>query len=204
MSSTATQAPLVYPRARRDDVADVFHGERVADPYRWLEQGGSPETQAWTAAQNALTEMRSLIQELHPHSETEEGLVPALRRLVAKRQLNDGILVDLQVQGEHRLPAHIEAELFRIAQEALNNVVKHAHADHAVIVLDLENASQVLLRIEDAGVGFDPAQARLLPGHLGLTSMHERVEALGGMLTIDSHPGAGTRVYVEVPWTETN
>ena len=56
MSSTATQAPLVYPRARRDDVAEVFHGERVADPYRWLEQGGSPETQAWTAAQNALTE----------------------------------------------------------------------------------------------------------------------------------------------------
>jgi prolyl oligopeptidase len=56
MSSTAAQAPLVYPLARRDDVADVFHGERVADPYRWLEQGDSPETQAWTAAQNALTE----------------------------------------------------------------------------------------------------------------------------------------------------
>jgi signal transduction histidine kinase len=149
-------------------------------------------------AQNALAEMRALIQELHPHSSTEKGLVPALYQLTAKRLKNDGVSVELQLKGERRLPAHIEAELFRIAQEALNNVVKHAQADHAVITLDLEDANRALLTIEDAGIGFDPAQARLLPGHLGLTSMQERVQALGGTLTIDSQPGKGTRLQVVV------
>jgi signal transduction histidine kinase len=149
-------------------------------------------------AQNALAEMRALIQELHPHPDTDKGLVPALRQLAAKRLANDGVSVDLQLKGERRLPEHIEAELFRIAQEALNNIVKHAKADHAVITLDLEDANRIFLGIEDAGVGFDPAQAKKLPGHLGLTSMEERVQALGGTLTIDSRPGKGTRLQVVI------
>jgi signal transduction histidine kinase len=149
-------------------------------------------------AQNALSEMRALIQELHPHAETDKGLVPALHQLAAKRLKNDGITVDMQLKGERRLPEQIETELFRIAQEALNNIAKHAQADHAVISLDLEDASRVLLTIEDAGIGFDPVQAKKLPGHLGLTSMQERVEALGGTLTIDSKPGKGTRLQVAI------
>jgi signal transduction histidine kinase len=149
-------------------------------------------------AQNALAEMRSLIQELHPHTDTEKGLVPALRQLVAKRKSSGELTVDLQLKGDRRLSANIDAELFRIAQEALNNIVKHAQTDHAVIKLDLENANRVFLSIEDAGVGFDPFQMGLLPGHLGLTSMQERVEALGGTLEIDSHPGKGTRLRVNI------
>jgi signal transduction histidine kinase len=149
-------------------------------------------------AQNALGEMRSLIQELHPHSDTDEGLVPALQQLAEKRLKNNGMTIDMQLKGERRLPALIEKELYRIAQEALSNIVKHAQADHASISLDLEDENRVLLIIEDAGIGFDPIQARLLPGHLGLTSMQERVEALGGKLTIDSQPGKGTRLQVVI------
>ena len=149
-------------------------------------------------AQNALAEMRSLIQELHPNPGKDEGLLPALRRMVTERKANDGLTVDLQVKGERRLPANIEGELFRIAQEALNNIVKHAHTDQAVITLNLVDADQIFLGIEDAGVGFDPAQVKTLPGHLGLTSMQERVDALGGTLVIDSTPGKGTRLGVKI------
>lgn len=149
-------------------------------------------------AQSALTEMRALIHEMHPNSSAEEGLVPLLRRLAAERQSNDGITVDLQLKGERRLPRTIESELFRIAQEGLNNIAKHAHVDHAVITLDLEDANRVSLGIEDAGIGFDPAQVNSLPGHLGLTSMQERVQALGGTLVIDSQPNKGTHLRVEI------
>ena len=97
-------------------------------------------------------------------------------------------------------PAFARRQRSQLAVPASNPhfIDKAAQSAADVIFLDLENASQVLLRIEDAGVGFDPAQARLLPGHLGLTSMHERVEALGGTLTIDSHPGNGTRLQVVI------
>jgi signal transduction histidine kinase len=149
-------------------------------------------------AQNALAEMRGLIQQLHPRSIAEEGLAAALRRLAAERQANDNLTVNLQVSGERRLPVNIEEELYRIAQEALNNIVKHARTDQAAITLSLEDGNLVCMGIEDAGVGFDPAKARSLPGHLGLTSMIERIQSLGGTLTIDSQPGKGTRLRVEL------
>jgi two-component system NarL family sensor kinase len=108
------------------------------------------------------------------------------------------LTVDLKIKGERRLSANIEAELYHIAQEALTNIVKHAHADHAVITLDLEDPNRAYLHIEDAGIGFKLAQAKSLPGHLGLTSMQERVQALGGTLVIDSQPGKGTRLKVDI------
>ena len=147
-------------------------------------------------AQNALAEMRALIQQLHPRSVAEEGLAAGLRHLVAERQSNDGLKVELQIHGERRLPAKIEEGLYRIAQEGLNNIVKHAHTDRALITLNLEDGNRVFMGIEDAGVGFDPEKARSLPGHLGLTSMAERVQALGGTLVVElktgkrhAHPG---------------
>ena len=75
-------------------------------------------------AQSALAEMRALIQELHPQNGIEAGLVPSLRRLAMERQKSDGLSIDLQIKGENRLPANIENELFRITQEALNNIVQ--------------------------------------------------------------------------------
>jgi signal transduction histidine kinase len=149
-------------------------------------------------AQKALAEMRALIQELHPSSDARDGLIPRLRHLIAERQSADGLTVELNLTGDRSLPAKIEEELLRITQEALNNIVKHAHTNQAVVTLNVENENRITLFIEDHGVGFDPAQTRSLPGHLGLTSMYERVQALGGNLFIDTQPGRGTRIQVEL------
>ncbi len=149
-------------------------------------------------AQSALAEMRALVQELRPHSAADQNLGVLLRKMAAERKLNDGLNVDLQIKGDHRLAGNIEPELFRVVQEALNNVVKHAHSDQAKVILDLEDTTSVHLLVEDNGVGFDPDVAKALPGHLGLTSIQERVEALGGKLAIDSQPGKGTRLRVDI------
>jgi signal transduction histidine kinase len=149
-------------------------------------------------AQNALAEMRALIQQLHPRSKTEEGLLPALRRLAEERKTSDGLAVAVNVSGERRLPVKVEEELYRIAQEALTNITKHAHTNQAVVTLDMSDGNRVRLDIEDAGVGFDPAKTKTIPGHLGLTSISERVQALGGTVLIDSYPGRGTRLKVDI------
>ncbi len=154
-------------------------------------------------AQSALAEMRSLIQQLRPHSLAEEGLAAALRRHAGERQQKDGLQVDLRISGEERLPTDVEEALFRIVQEALNNVVKHAKTDHVAVTLCLQD-NPITATIEDQGAGFDPALLRQQDAqranltHIGLSSMAERVEALGGKLSIDSKPGAGTRVQVEI------
>jgi signal transduction histidine kinase len=149
-------------------------------------------------AKNALSELRTLIQQLHPRAIDEEGLIPALRRLVSERQANNGLKINLKISGDRRLPASIENELFNIAKEGLSNIVKHAQTDQAEITLRLEDGNSVLMCIEDAGIGFDSTQLRSLPGHLGLTSMSERIQDLGGTLEIESKPGKGTRVRVEL------
>jgi signal transduction histidine kinase len=149
-------------------------------------------------AKNALSEMRALIQQLHPRSIDDEGLIPSLRRLVVERQANHGLKIDLKISGERRLPAHIENELFNIAKEGLSNIIKHAQTDQAALTLFLEDGNRVSMCIEDAGIGFDSTRMKPSPGHLGLTSMSERVQALGGSLTIETQPGKGTRVQVEL------
>lgn len=149
-------------------------------------------------AQKALAEMRSLIQELHQVPGTGGGLVNRLQNLANERKSTDGLEVILQVDEELGLPANLEEALYRISQEALNNIVKHAQTNQAVLSLRVENGSRVILCIEDHGAGFDPAHTQSQPGHLGLTSMSERVQALGGKLLIDSQPGRGTRLMVEL------
>ena len=104
----------------------------------------------------------------------------------------------LNFEGEIRLPPEIEEGLYRIAQEALNNVLKHAQA-HSITVSLRHVAHQriVVLEIADDGLGFDPAVARD-QGGMGLRGMEERAAQFGGQLTIQSRPGAGTSVRVEV------
>jgi signal transduction histidine kinase len=153
-------------------------------------------------AQSALAEMRSLISHLRPKTVAEEGLIPALRRHVDERGNQDGLTVALNLEGyvedDTRLPPETEEALFRIVQEALNNVVKHAQTDQAEIRLHLGD-ELVSLLIEDPGVGFDPTHVSSGTSHLGLTSMRERVRALGGTLEIEAQPGSGTVIKVEVP-----
>lgn len=149
-------------------------------------------------AQSALAEMRALIFQLRPAPIEEGGLVAALRRHAAALNSRDGLTVALQIEGEQRLSSEQETQLFRIVQEALNNVVKHAHTDEVTVRLVL-GADQVSLLVEDHGPGFDVAL--LEPGRktLGLSSMRERAEMMGGSFDVESRPGEGVRIRVEVP-----
>jgi signal transduction histidine kinase len=147
--------------------------------------------------QGALAEMRALIFELRPGALAEEGLAAALAKHAAALAAREELLVAVEVAAE-RLPLDPLAEehLYRLAQEALHNVVKHAGASKATVRLLVEG-SDLTLEITDDGAGFDPATP--VPGHLGLHTMTERARAVGGSLNITSAPGAGTVVRVVVP-----
>jgi signal transduction histidine kinase len=148
-------------------------------------------------ARAAMREMRSLIFELRPAELETEGLAAALRKHVeVLRRLHEQE-IELQVGGDRRLPPAVEKGLLRIAQEALGNALRHAGASRVAISL-VTRDSLVALRVADDGRGFDPEEAAARSRRLGLTSMRERTEALGGMLSIDSEPGSGTTVAVEV------
>ena len=151
----------------------------------------------YETANAALKEMRTLIFELRPADLEQEGLAAVLRkhaRFVAERY---GLKVDVEVKGQSRLALPIEKALYRVAQEALNNVVKHAKATEVKITLNSQE-SWAKLSVEDNGIGIGQNVAK--PNSLGLTSMRERVEQLGGYFEIGPNPsGAGALVRVGVP-----
>jgi signal transduction histidine kinase len=144
-------------------------------------------------AHSALSEMRVLISELRPEKVAGGGLVAALRRHLADRRLPETLSVFLEVEGDGPLEPAEEQGLFRIAQEALNNVVKHARASRAQVRLHL--AEPFWMEIADQGQGFDLRQARN-GGRVGLVSMSERASQIGWDLHVVTAPGAGTRVRV--------
>ena len=147
-------------------------------------------------AEAALAEMRALIFELRPESLEREGVVAALARQGAALQARHDMIVEADLCEEPRLSLTVKQELYRIAQEALHNTVKHAHASKVDLVLR-RTASAVILEVCDDGVGFDPLGS--FPGHLGLRSMQERVSHLGGRFQIKSAPGQGTHLLAQVP-----
>jgi signal transduction histidine kinase len=147
-------------------------------------------------AQEALREMRLLIFELRPPVLRTQGLAAALQARLEAVEGRAGLETEFKVEGEGRLPLEIEEELYRIAQEALNNALKHAQA-HSISVSLRRDQRTVILEIADDGIGFDPTNAQ---GHggLGLRGMEERAAQLGGRLTVRSRPGEGTTIRVEV------
>lgn len=145
-------------------------------------------------AQGALSEMRALISELRPERVAEGGLVTALRQHLADRRLPENISVSLEVEGDRRLSPIEEQGLFRIVQEALNNIVKHAQTPQAQVRLHL--LEPLWIEVEDQGQGFDLRQARD-SGRVGLVGMSERAAEIGWTLEIISSPGAGTHIRVE-------
>ena len=147
-------------------------------------------------AEAALAEMRALIFELRPESLEREGLVVALSKQTAAIHARYDLLVQTELCEEPPLALKVKQELYRIAQEALHNTVKHAHANKIHLLLS-QTANQVILEVNDDGVGFEVADS--FPGHLGLRSMQERVSHLGGELEIESAPGQGTHLHVVVP-----
>ncbi len=144
-----------------------------------------------------LQDVRRLAVELRPKALDDFGLVSALERLVETFHEQTGIEVDLEPRlGEDRLPFDVETTLYRITQEALTNVVKHAQAKHVSIVLTRRDGS-VSAVIEDDGRGFSSVSSN--EDGLGLLGMRERISLVGGRLDVESSPGSGTTLSIEVP-----
>jgi signal transduction histidine kinase len=167
-------------------------------------------------AAQTLEEVHGLAMQLRPRLLDDLGLAAALERLIKEWQNRYKIPVDLFIHlgregsesdsfGEYRLPGAVETAVFRIVQEALTNIARHAQAN-AVSVLVERRGGEVVAVVEDNGIGFSMQQADFggEPGlskapHLGILGIRERAELLGGRLTIESNPGMGTSVFVGIP-----
>lgn len=159
-------------------------GNRIDDAQRLLEM--------------TMAQVRNVMANLRPPALDDYGLLGALRAYLDLNSVWLSIPVKITTNGDlPRLPSITETALFRIAQEALSNVAKHAHAQRAEIVLAAAQG-RVTLTVADDGAGFD-AQCRAERATWGLVTMRERAQAVGAALRIDSAPGNGTRVTVQVP-----
>ncbi len=143
-------------------------------------------------------EARRSVRALRPESLEHSSLTDVLRRHCEQMTAGTPVRVAFEVHGApYTLPPQIETDLLRIGLEALTNAIKHAQASMIRIKLNFD-AEQVRLSVRDNGQGFDPQQ-RATAGGFGLAGMRERVDSLGGQLTIHSRPGKGTKVIIAVP-----
>jgi signal transduction histidine kinase len=147
-------------------------------------------------AEAGLTEMRSLIFELRPESLEREGIVAALNRQAKALRARHNLTVEVTSCPEPDVALDVKEAIYRIAQEALHNTVKHARATWIDLRLEASEAA-LTLTIRDNGVGFDASGS--FPGHLGLSSMRERATRLGGSVTIQSAPTRGTTIAATIP-----
>ncbi len=153
-------------------------------------------TQLRELQREALAEMRALIFELRPGNLEQDGLVRAVKTHSAALQGRLGLPVVVESDLEDRLPLAAEEVLYRIAQEALHNVVKHAAARQVRVDIRQHDGG-IRLRVKDDGKGFDPSTVP--DGHLGLAGMRARTERVGGTFTCVSEPGSGTAIEVTLP-----
>ncbi len=144
-------------------------------------------------AEAGQVEMRALIFELRPESLRTDGLVAALEKQAAVLRTRHQMAVHLVLCPEPASPLPIKETLYRVSQEAIHNVIKHAHATQVTLKLECSE-NQICLEVSDNGIGFDPLAD--YPGHLGLRSMRERAAQSRGQIRIDSAPGQGTRVQL--------
>lgn len=171
---------------------------------RLIKQGDLENTKEYLQqlqdnAQQALKELRLLVYELRPSTLEHEGLIRALQHRLSTVEERAGVKAELVVDGTFDLEKAVEEALYRIAQEALNNSLKHAAAS-AVRVQLRSQVNQLSLEVCDDGRGFDPAQLQG-SGGIGMSSMRERIEKLGGSFQITSAPGQGTLVRCQISWT---
>jgi signal transduction histidine kinase len=146
-------------------------------------------------------DLRRIVGALRPAYLEDLGFIPALQMLVHSADARNGTQVALVVQNERRLSAEIELAAYRIAQEALNNAVKHATANHVTVTVNY-SSDGVLLQIVDDGKGFVPSErldTYTQEGHFGLVGLHERARQLGGSFQIESSPGQGAAIRVKLP-----
>jgi two-component system sensor histidine kinase DegS len=147
---------------------------------------------------SSLVEIRKILFDLQP-KDLDQGLVSGLHRLFDEYQERYGLKVVFNCSGqERRLGSQAIGALFRIVQEALNNIYKHSCSDHAQVDLELEE-HRVTVHIFDEGKGFDLQEVAANNGHYGLMNMRERAQLLDGALQITTAPGQGTRVIGTIP-----
>lgn len=149
-------------------------------------------------AAEAADELRAAVVELRPAALDEDGLVATLRTQIQVLDRAHTARVTFDSCGVRALPAAQEDALLRVAQEALHNALRHADAEHVDVTL-ARRAGGAVLRVTDDGSGFDPQQTRRAGRHLGLVSMRDRASGVGGGLTVESAPGKGTTIEMEVP-----
>jgi two-component system NarL family sensor kinase len=145
-------------------------------------------------------ELRAMMSRLRPPVLDQRGLEDALRDRAEAIKADTGLECTVQAKLDGRLAPSLETVLYRVSQEALQNVVKHARAKHARVLLGRDDGV-VVLEVQDDGVGFQPAESKSDGGdHFGMLAMRERVEMIGGTCEVTSMPGKGTRVRVVLPW----
>jgi signal transduction histidine kinase len=192
-------------RELHDSVSQALYGVVLGtrSTLSMLRERGDPEAAARALeevaamADTALSEMRELLVELHPGSLLDEGLSGALRRVAAAMASRyRGVDIECSVDPEPELPVATKEALYRIAQEALRNALRHGRPRRVAVRL-LAAAGSVTLEVSDDGDGFDSAVPS--PGRLGLVSMRERAARAGGRLQLTSAPARGTTVSASVP-----
>ncbi|MER6348342.1 GAF domain-containing sensor histidine kinase [Streptomyces sp. NPDC001595] len=149
-------------------------------------------------AAEAADELRAAVVELRPAALDEDGLVATLRTQIQVLDRAHSARVSFDSCGVRALPASQEEALLRVAQEALHNALRHSGGTRVDVALE-KRGSGAVLRITDDGSGFDPRQVRRAGRHLGLVSMRDRASGVGGRLTVESAPGKGTTIEMEVP-----
>ncbi len=184
-------------------LTSLMVGLKVAEGADTLEDARRSLSQLRTLAARTLEEVHHLALELRPSALDDLGLVAAIRRYVKEYSAQHGITVDCEINGfeGQRLPPEVESTVYRIIQEALTNVAKHAQASNVSVVME-HRGSRVVAIVEDDGRGFEVGEqpgSRPREGQLGLFGMQERASLVEGKIVVESSPGAGTTVYIEVP-----
>ncbi|MCI0349566.1 MAG: GAF domain-containing sensor histidine kinase [Acidobacteriales bacterium] len=179
----------------------LWSASLVADvlPDLWerdMERGQAKLQQLRQLNRTALAEMRALLLELRPQSLTGVGLGELIKQLADTITMRSGLKIALDVNGTGTLAPETQMALYRIVQEALNNVLRHAQATQVTLQMGSDDDT-LMLCITDDGVGFDPQQTHT--GHFGLKIMTERAEAIGAQLHIESQPGFGTTIQINCP-----
>ncbi|MGH3023957.1 MAG: GAF domain-containing protein [Gaiellaceae bacterium] len=178
-------------------LTSILLGLKSIEEAEGTERFGAALAELRDLAVTTLQDVRRLAVELRPKALDDFGLVPALDRLTSTFSEQTGIRVQLEsALPDARLPSEIETVLYRVVQEALTNVVKHARAENVTVLLR-EREGKVAVVIEDDGRGFAPEIES--DSGLGLVGMRERVALVGGRLAVESSAGAGTTIVVEAP-----
>ncbi len=196
-------------RELHDEAAQALvslrYGLRLLE--REINQGGSGGGRVTELVQQTdavIDGLHRLAANLRPASLDHLGLEAALRQYLRSAGSKSDLTVRFKARGfaGKRLPAAVETALYRVVQEAVTNVVRHARATRVDVLAECRDG-RVNLMVEDDGVGFDPDEVRR-GEHLGLLGLQERADALGGTMTLESAPGKGTAVVVEVPIVDSN